>query len=348
MKKNSILWVTVILLAAIAAWVWYSKTNTTLKKEMKDFAVTDTANITKVVITSKTGQSAILEREGAGMWKVNDTYPARNDAMNNLLESICKVQVRNPVGKRAEENITKSLASGSTKVEIYLKGELHKVYYVGGETPDQEGTYMLLHDHKEGVNAEAPFVVHLPGFVGYLSPRYFTDAKVWRDKILYRFDASTLRKVEVVYYRSPDSTFSVELTGMRTVKVFDKNGNELSGIDSVKTRQYLSYFSSVNYEGIEVFEKVKTDSITGNAPVHRVTATDVNGKSTVLTTYPKAPTKKSDDLVIKGKTFTEDPDRMWGTINNNKNEIILVQFYVIGKLLQSPAYFMAKGKPVNK
>lgn len=348
MKKNRILLILVLLLGSAAGWLYYTRSNSTLKKEMKDFAVQDTAGITRIMIASKSGQSANLDRKAAGQWIVNGKYPARNDAMNNLLEAITKIQVRNPVGKRAIETVTKSLATGGTKVDIYLKGELHKVYYIGGETPDQEGTYMLLHDHEEGVNAEAPFVVHIPGFVGYLSPRFFTDENLWREKELFRFTASSLKEVKVEYFRSPDSSFTVTLEGERTVSVKDSKGRDIVGIDSLKARQYLSYYGSVNFEGLGELGKERLDSILGNPPVHRITASDKNGKSTVLTTYPKSPTKKADDLVIKGKVFTEDPDRMWATLNNNREELLLVQFYVIGKLLQSPGYFLPKGKPVNK
>ncbi len=348
MKKNTLLLIVFIALGLVTFWIIYSQNNSTIKQELKDFAVSDTSGITRIVIASKNGKTADLERKGPGHWMINGKFIARNDALNNLMEAICKVQVRNPVGKRAVENVTKGLATGGSKVDIYVKGELFKVYYIGGETSDQEGTYMLMHDHEEGVNASAPFVVHIPGFVGYLSPRYFTDEKLWREKSLFRFTANSLQKVEIEYFRFPDSSFTVTLAGGSKIQVFNKKGLELQLPDTLKTRQYLSYFSSVNYEGIELFGKEKRDSILGTPPIHRITATDITGQSTTLTTYSKPPVQKGDDLIIAGKVLTEDPDRMWAVINNNKEEVVLVQFYVIGKLLQSPGYFKYRTSPVKK
>lgn len=348
MKKNGKLLSAVILLLAVAIWIWYNQSGSTLKKELRDFAVEDTASISKIRITDKAGKSVTLERNGPGNWMVNGSFVARNDAMNNLLEVIRRVEVRNPVGKKAIENVTKSLATGGIKTEIWLKDELFKVYYVGTETQDNEGTNMLMHDHTEGVNSSMPFVMHIPGFTGYLTPRFFVDEKLWRDKILFRYTVNTLKSVAVRFHRFPDSSFVVSLEDANTVNVTDFDGKHYDGIDSIRTKQYLSYFSSVNFEGIENFSRDKMDSILATPPVHTVTVTDINGKTTTLTTFAKPPVKRKDDLVIKGKVQTEDPDRMWATINANKNEIVLVQFFVIGKLLQGPSYFRKRPGSVNK
>ncbi len=348
MKKNGKLLSLVLLLAVIAAWIWYNQSGSTLKQELRDFAVEDTASVSQIRITDKTGKSVTLKRNGPGNWTVNGKYIARNDALNNLMEVIRNVEVRNPVGKKGMENVTRSLATGGIKAEIWVKDELFKVYYVGTETQDNEGTIMLMHDHNEGVNSSVPFVMHIPGFTGYLTPRFFIDEKLWRDKILFRFDASTMKSVEVKFHRYVDSNFTVTLKDGDEISVMLASGKFMQNVDTVRTRQYLSYYTSVNYEGIETFSNVKMDSILGNKPVHTIIATDVNGNTTTLTTYPKPPVTRGNDIVLRDKVITEDPDRMWATVNANKDEVVLVQFFVIGKLLQGPSYFRKRPGSVNK
>jgi hypothetical protein len=60
------------------------------------------------------------------------------------------------------------MASKSTKIEIYSKGEKVKQYYVGHATQDNTGTYMLLTNTETDENYEEPFVTHIPGFEGFI------------------------------------------------------------------------------------------------------------------------------------------------------------------------------------
>ena len=63
--------------------------------------------------------------------------------------------------------MVKSLASEGIKVELYdRKGEKIKAYYVGGATPDERGTYMIME------NAEEPYVAHIPSWEGNLRFRF--------------------------------------------------------------------------------------------------------------------------------------------------------------------------------
>lgn len=346
-KKNRLAIILVILLGSTATWLVIRNKNSTLKTELKDFALEDTASVTRIFIKDKANKEVNLEKKGPGDWQLNGKYPARNDLMNSLLEAVRNIQVRNLIGNRALDNTTKNLAAGGTKVEIYQNGELAKVYYVGGETADTEGTYMLLHDHKTGKNSSVPFVVHLPGFTGYLTPRYSTDANAWREKVLFRYNQNTIKEVKVAYKRSPQSSFTVKLEGEMNVSVLDYEGKPLPVIDSVQARKYLSYYGRINYEAIAPLSPELKDSVLKNGPVHIITVTGTDGKKKILSTYAKPPSR-SGMTTPEGKPLIEDVDRMFATIDGNKDEIVLVQYYVMGKLFQSPDYFLPVRGNVKK
>src|SRR5688572_6616684 len=107
--------------------------NNTFKGKDNEFKVKDTANIDKIFLANKSNQTVLLTKEGK-RWMVNGEFEARGDMMQNLLACIRNVEVKQFVPKTAVDNTMKLLSVAATKVEIYIKGDLHKVYYVGGPT----------------------------------------------------------------------------------------------------------------------------------------------------------------------------------------------------------------------
>ena len=69
-------------------------------------------------------------------------------------------------------SVIKTLASEGVKVELYTQNKkLYKTFYIGGETADFLGTYMIM----EG--AKKAYVIHIPGFNGFLTPRFNIDGR---------------------------------------------------------------------------------------------------------------------------------------------------------------------------
>ena len=143
MKRNRIAVILVILMGSLTFWFIVNKGSGTISAEMKDFAVKDTASINKIFLADKNGRTLTLERGGDGKWTVNEKYGVRMDALQTLLATIARVDVKEPVGKKAIDNVKKRLAAKSVKCEIYQNGKLAKAYYVGTETQDMKGTYMI-------------------------------------------------------------------------------------------------------------------------------------------------------------------------------------------------------------
>ena len=176
LKKNKKLLILTLLLAVAAAWLILNNESGTVKEILRDFAVKDTTSVTKIFIADRAGKSVELERElnasGAptGLWLVNKKYYARRDAVKTLLETLYLVEMKSYVAKTAYNTIVKQLATTGIKCEVYRSGKEKpfKVFYVGGSTQDTKGTFMMLE------NSLVPFVTEIPGFDGYLTPRFFT------------------------------------------------------------------------------------------------------------------------------------------------------------------------------
>jgi hypothetical protein len=344
MKKNVLIpMLLVIMLGGISFWLVTNNkgSKTTLDKNAMDFAVEDTAAITKIMLADKTGAHITLTRESAATWRVNGKSMARPDAIRNLLEVIKKVAVKNPLGEKARENVIKWMATGATKVEIYQGDTRIKRYYVGGETQDQLGTYMLLADAVADENeqkAETPFVMEIPGFNGYLSVRYFTNEAEWRDRTVFRYTPPQLRSIRLEHLKTPEKGMQIDLKDANTFTLKSIAGDQLP-FDTIKMKQYLTYFGAVGFEVIEdKINKAKKDSILRTPPMHTITVTDTKGQVNKVQLFLKMGDGGKDEA---GKVIEiPDPDRMYALVNNGQ-DFVLVQYYVFGKLLQEPGYFVA-------
>ena len=342
-SKNKIAILLFILVASLSLWLYLHNSTGTIRKELYDFAVADTASITKIYMISTAGQQVTLTKEKPGQWQVNGKYKARTDAVRSLLVCMKDLQVRNPVAKSAIANVSKQMASNSTKVEVYQNDKLVKVYYVGSDTQDGLGTFMLLSDPETGENSSAPFIMFISGFNGFLSVRYFLEEELWRDKSVFAFYPDQIASIGVEYTHMKDSSFSITLINGNTLALSDNKGKNIPNFDTLKAKQYVTYYSNMPYEKLvnDLPPKLK-DSVLNNAPVHVVTLIDRVGKSHILKTFAK-PNPLSDKTdPVTGRHITEDLEHMYALINDGK-DMAMLQYYVFGKLFPLPSHFKKGG-----
>lgn len=338
-KRIRITTVVVIVLASASFWMITNNQSGTIRKELYDFSVADTASVTKIYMVNTGGKQVTIEKNNPGNWKVNGKFKARNDAIKNLLACMKDLQVRNPVAKSAIENVSKQLATGATKVEIYQNDQLVKMYYVGADTQDGLGTFMLLSDAETGENSSMPFVMFIPGFNGFLSVRYFMDEDLWRDRSIFSFYPDQISSISVEYTHLPDSSFSISLSDKNEIFLADSKGKNISDFDTLKAKRYITYYTNIQYEALKNdMRKSFLDSVLAKGPVHIVRLKDREGKVHTLKTFSK-PAEDPDKVdEVTGKPVTEDLERMFALINDDK-DIALIQYYVFGKLFQSISCF---------
>jgi len=329
----------VIILASVSFWMITHNDSGSIRKELYDFAVADTASITKIYIANTGGKELTLQKEKAGRWKVNGKFTARNDAIKNLLVCMKEMQVKNPVAKSAIENVSKQLATASQKVEIYSGEKLIRSYYVGSDTQDGLGTFMLLTDPKTGENSSMPFVMFIPGFNGFLSIRYFMEEDLWRDRTIFAFFPDKISSISVEYPRIPDSSFAIALSDKNEISLANSKGENIHDFDTLKAKRYITYYTNIQYEVLKNdMQKSYVDSVLAKGPVHIIRLRDREGKVHTVKTFsrPADDSNQTDD--VTGKPITEDLQRMFALINNDK-DIALIQYYSFGKLFQSISFF---------
>jgi hypothetical protein len=333
-----------ILLLAIAAYLFFSRSGSTLKREYSDFAVEDTASVNKIFISDYEGQNALLERQSDNTWTINGKHKVRKDGIELILKTLVRIQVREPVSKAKFETVVKELAVKSTKVEIYSGGtKPAKVYYVGHATKTHYGTNMLL--EIDGEKSSVPYVTHVPGFFGYLSTRFFTDEDLWRDRTIFAINADQIASIELRFLEKPLNSFKLERL-QNSFALTDINTMEkTTEINQPAVQDFFNKFNSVHFEFIDTESSEETiDSVINSPPLHQIIVQKTTGEIVELNTYYKPVTDGTINQ-ITGEPFKYNVDRLFGWVN--KEDFVLMQWPTLDEILAYKQDFMARENVEN-
>ncbi|MCX6257395.1 MAG: DUF4340 domain-containing protein [Bacteroidia bacterium] len=325
MKKNRVYYIIIIVLLVIAGYLIFSQRWGTIRKELRDFAVEDTASVTKIFMVDKANQHVTLVRENS-RWTVNRKYTARKDAIDILLKTLNRIDIKAPVPKAAFENVVKNMAAQSVKVEIYQgKDQPSKTLYVGGSTQDQTGTYVMLE------NSSTPFVCHIPGFSGYLTTRFFINETDWRDRSICHYRFNDIASITLVSGNDPDKSFTIINSGNNQFRLLTYPGKkDIRHFDTLAVKDYIASSRRLAFEYITHMSRQQVDSVLEFEPVQTIILEDVNKKQTVIKTFYR-PNKGLIDT--NGELYPYDADRMFAQINNNK-EIVVIQYLTFNSLFR--------------
>lgn len=302
------------LLCVFAYFAWNKGTQTsTISSLETSFAVRDTASINKIFISTKSGQRATLRRREDRRWVINDSILVAPSKIDNLLDIIRGMELKRPLARAERNTVIKDIAAKHYKVEIYLKDELFKTYYVGGEPQDQIGSYFLL----DGF--EMPYVMYLPGHQGFLSINFNVEANAWRDLALFSSTPRSLQKVTVKYLSKPNQSFAIK---------YANNSFGLEGatqpIDSTKLFSYLSNYQHIFVEQyIQDATKHERDSLSALHFDVEISVEDINKEKT---------------KTIKMLIGNMESERFIGIVAPN-NELVTVQRQAIRDLFVGKSNF---------
>ncbi len=348
MKKNKYILIAVAVLAVLALILVLTRTTTTLQDEASDFALNDTSNVTRIFMSDKNNNTLTLARKDAKNWIVNGQYAASNFNISMLLQTMLDIEVSMPVAKAARNNIIRQMAANSVKVEIYqdvyrinLFNKIRlfrhekrtKVYYVGGATPNNRGSYFLM----EG--ADEPYVVTLPGLRGFVTPRYMPIEKYWRDYTVLKRTLPQIRTVVVEIPDAPKESFIIE-NSVKSFALLDYPGRTpvVGHVDTLAIMNFLNGFRNLNFEVLlNDLEQVKKDSILSLPPFVNISVTDTAGVTTIIRTFRRPAEPGATDM--NGKPLPYDMDRFYALINNGQ-DLVLAQFFVFDKVFRPKSFFL--------
>ena len=263
-------------------------------------------DIQKIFLVDMKGNEITLKKDG-NKWLLNDSLLPRTDALQNILDAINAQTATQAVAKPAQSFVLKDLSTEGIKVEVYNpQNKKIRSFYVGGQTLDGSGTYML----NDGTNE--PYIYQIPGFPYALTSRYFTNLEDWRSRSALDFADSTIKKIEVKYTLFPDSSFTI--LHQNNNYIFESKIKLEAKIG--KMQSYLKLFHPMYCAGYEDQNPLK-DSIIKRAPSYGSIAITTNtGEETVLhLLYHEITQRTKTGKNYKGISY--DPDFMYAYTNKN-------------------------------
>ena len=290
--------------------------NKNVKKEYeKNFSIENISSINKVFLSDRKGNNIVLEKS-SNTWIINNQFEVRKDAIETLLNTVGSMQIQRPVSNTSYNNVIRQLASTGVKVEIYHNNKITS-FTVGGSTKDHLGTYMLKED------ADNPYIVHIPGFNGFLSPRfgiqgYEIDPTSWRNNNIFKILSEDINEISLLNYEDLNNSFLIKSNPLTLI---DNKNNSLK-YDLNKITEYFNNFSNIECEKFKGFNI----DLSNEKQLYQLTIKH-NNKIEILDVFSFS--KKNNN----SNQSEPNVERMYAVLNNG--EYMLIQKYVFNKVFIS-------------
>ena len=354
-KKNIISLIIVVVLVIITIIIVITKnTSSTIEQ---DFHFADTEAITKIIIQDKENHKIELSKKEDSIWLVNSKYEANKVLVDIVLSTFKNMRIREPLPKASRNNVVKDIATIGKQIDIYtidykirfwfiklFKEERKAVtYFVGSETPDEMGTYML----KKGDNQ--PYVIYIPNFRGYLSTRFSVTQDAWRTHNVFKYKQNEIESISVELPESTHENYTLINNG-NGFSFVTADGTTLSEFDTNKVLAFLSSFVEMNYEHIaKDIPQIEKDTIFTKQPSFIVTVKDKKGIKHNLKTFVK---------LIDPESIAKDDEDIYNIFDINRcyaisdkyKDTLIMQFFTLDNVLKPASYFFigAEGHPYIK
>lgn len=350
MKKKHIILIAVVAVIAVVAFVIALRGSRKATFE-QDYHIKDTSTITRIFLADKQEHEVLLTRTGDSSWVVNNRYEANQPLVDLLLETLNTMRIRQQVNRNAVPTIINDLSARAIKVEVYQRvprinwfgsrlrlfphEKLTVTYFVGRETQDMMASYMFREGDKK------PYIIHIPGFRGFLTPRFVTDPLKWRSHTFVDLNVHQIERVELNIPESPQENFAIVRDG-EGFSMLLADGHRTPYFDTARVAQLLSSFTWLNFdEFASIVPNSFADSCVTVTPRTILRITDTAGRTHELKTYIKY--NNPDDFAAMGDSSLYevfDLNRLYAILDNI--DTVLIQYYTFDNILQPASYFLGK------
>lgn len=355
-KKNLIIIAAVVVIGVLALLI--ARQGAKKATFDQDFHIEDIESVTKIFIADKQNNHVLLQRVADSthdtMWTVDTIYPASQPMVDMLLETLHDMRIRQQVNKNAVPQAIKLLSARAIKVEVYQRKyfinwfngkfklfpheKLTATYFVGHETQDMMACHMFRKGDK------VPYIIHIPGFRGYLTPRFVSDPMLWRSHTIVHWDIHHLQSVELDIPATPEESFAVRRQGEGFTFELTQSHTVVNNFDTARVAQMLSCFANLNFdEFAKNVPNSNMDTSFNAGPRTILRVTNTNGSTREIKTYLKY-TNPDDARAIPDSSMYEmfDLNRLYATIDDK--DTVLIQYFVFDNILQPASFFLGQQK----
>lgn len=308
-----------------------------------NFEIKDTASVDRIIIAEPNGMRMELIRKGNG-WTDKDGGCVDQSLINNVLEGAFNLRFKGYLPQSLESKVLRDLATSAIEVEYFKDGDLLKKWYIGANTSDHYGTYMLL-ETPEGGKSDLPVIAEIKGLQGIIAPRYVADPRKWACTGVFALEINEIAEVDMRETEHPERSFNVKRSG-RHFSV-TSNGVPYPALDTNMVLRYLNNYQKIHYnvKNYELAPK-QVDSLLKSKPFTILTVKETNGTVTKLRMFHAKPGNLSDfDVDAYGDPVKWDQNIMW--IQLPSGEVVKGQFFVFGPLIDGRLYWQMPEKKVG-
>lgn len=303
---------------AITIFYFYNDKKISSNSNSYMFAVNDTSCVSKIFLADRNGTSILLEKN-KNNWILNKKYDVKKSSINILLSTIKDIKVHKSVPLNATNNIIKDIATNGIKVEIYsnkkniffTKNKLIRSYTLGQPTSDYLSNYIINNDD------ETPYIVNIPGFNGFLTPRYGVqvnnlDINSWRSTLIFKKSAEKINNISLTNFLDSSKSFSID---NKKAILYDFNRNKVKVKKNIIDK-YVKACSKLNCESFSNSNKFND---------YNKLLFEISLNTDTLKIY-----ELNRDL-LKYKEHNYNVKRMLGVLNNR--QYMLIQSHVFNNVL---------------
>jgi len=187
--------------------------------------------------------------------------------------------------------------------------------------------------------SEAPFVVSIPGFRGFVASRYSTLDYEWRDYSVFRSDIGDIKSVEVEFPEDPKESYELQVDDSRNVRLISlADQQQVAPFDTIRVLNFLTAFHDVRFEALlnNQIDQHVIDSVLTTTPKTIITLASNDGKVNEVKIYPK---KGFSQLYDEDGAALEpmDLDRAYALVNGGQ-DFVLIQYFVFDKVTRPLGY----------
>ncbi|MGB1248535.1 MAG: hypothetical protein ACPG4Z_06585, partial [Chitinophagales bacterium] len=245
-----------LIVLAVFVFVQDDDSSSSSSTDKAAFKTENIEDVSKIYLEDRAGENMLLTKVD-GEWMLNDTFPARKQYVDMLLEALGGMEIKAPVASTAVDRVVNEMMKISVKAEIYTNDdEPDRIIHIGGPTNDNEASYMMLQLDEE--TTSLPYEMFLPGYRGYLSPRFAIDAAEWRSRELFAFSLEEINTVSVVYDMDTAASFSMENKNSK----FSITSNDIIYTEEeVAQEQAVTYLLQFELIGVDGYELQAPDTV---------------------------------------------------------------------------------------
>lgn len=345
-RKNSIL---ILIFAAIATFtvavVSYSFFSYSFSRQ--EIGIDNKFEIVRITMISQhTKQKIVLENDNTGIWQLNQQYMADESAVEEVKQTLYRMQIKRPVKASLQQKINNELNTKGIKTSIYIKAYLinlgdvkllpytrkHQTFVAGDNTDDNTGTYI------KNASSDKLYQAYIPGVERGISSLFNTNVKLWKNPVIIDVKKEKIESVTMHFLFNPKESYVLKRDENNEFSFFsfEKTHQKMEiDTDTNKTERFLQSFENVRYESLmdDALEKERKELMI-TEPVVKLSVTKTDGTSKHLTIFER---KNLDEKLFKLGGITTDPDRFYIQLENG--DFVVAQFYVFNRIIRPLSFF---------